>query len=105
MKQVDLIDETTVSLLFNDLSQLIEQARAQVYQTVNSALTLTYWHIGQLLDHRLKLSSNSANSTYGDKIIYSLSRQLTQHYGRGFSEANLFHFIRFFQTYPQQEIV
>ena len=44
-------------------------------------------------------------AAYGEQIVHALSRQLTGEYGRGFSRPNLFHMIRFAETFPDRKIV
>lgn len=41
------VDHTTVPGLVSDIRRLIHEARAGLAATVNSALTLLYWRIGQ----------------------------------------------------------
>ena len=42
---------------------------------------------------------------YGDRIVYAVSRELTSNCGRGFSEKNLWHMIRFAEAFPDGQIV
>ena len=42
---------------------------------------------------------------YGEEIVSTLSRQLCQEFGQGYSRANLFRMIRFAQVFPEQPIV
>ncbi len=48
---------------------------------------------------------NERRAEYGQQIVYALSRQLTEEYGRGFTRANLFHMIRFAEVFPDEQIV
>ena len=41
--------EIANSALLQDIKAILEQARAQVKQTVNSAMVQAYWKIGQLI--------------------------------------------------------
>jgi hypothetical protein len=61
-----------------------------------------YWSIGERVRKDI-LSADRA--TYGEQVVDALSRKLSQEYGRGFSRANLFHTIRFAETFPDQKIV
>ena len=61
-------------------------------RSVNSALVMLYWEIGTRI-HRDVLNSKRAD--YGEKIFYALSRKLTAEFGNGYSQANLFHMVRF----------
>jgi hypothetical protein len=45
-----------------------------------------------------------ARASYGEQIVSSLSKQLEK-YGRGFSEKNLRHMLRFAETFPEAQIV
>jgi hypothetical protein len=48
---------------------------------------------------------NSLSAFSGKQIVDALSRRLSEEYGRGFSRPNLFHMIRFAETFPDREIV
>ncbi len=88
--------------LLGDIRQLIEQSRQQVASAVNSALTLLYWHIGQRVRSEVL---QEARAGYGEQIVATLSRQLETEYGRGFSEKNLRHMLRFAEAFPEVQIV
>lgn len=88
--------------LLGDIRTLIEQGRQQLATTVNSALTILYWQIGQRIHHEVLQGERAA---YGEQIVSTLSRQLEQEYGRGFSAKNLRHMLRFAEAYPDGQIV
>lgn len=88
--------------LLGDIRQLIEQSRNQLAATVNSALTLLYWHIGQRIRSEVL---QGERASYGEHIVLTLSRQLEADYGRGFSIKNLRHMLRFAESFPDAEIV
>ena len=73
--------------LLDDLKTLIDQARQQVAVTVNAGLTLLYWQGGQRIRKDLLLEEDRA--AYGKKILATLSQELTQRYGKGFTESAL----------------
>ncbi|MBS0355445.1 MAG: DUF1016 family protein [Proteobacteria bacterium] len=85
-----------------EIRQLIEHSRQQLAGAVNSALTTLYWHVGQRI--RSEVLQN-ARASYGEQIVSILSRQLERDYGRGFSEKNLRHMLRFAEVFPQAQIV
>ena len=92
----------TDEVLFDEIRSLIEQTRSRVAQTVNSALVLMNWHIGKRInDEVLK----NKRAEYGKEIVASLSRQLTDEYGAGFTKQNLFHMMRFAESFTDIEIV
>ena len=86
---------------FNEVSQLLEQARSKAYQSVNSIMVATYWQIGQRIvaqeDH------GSSRSAYGKQLITRLSKHLSDSFGRGFSEANLKNMRQFYLVFPDYE--
>ncbi|MGN2247552.1 YhcG family protein [Frateuria sp. GZRR35] len=88
--------------LLGDIRRLIEQSRQQLAVTVNSALTLMYWHIGQRIRTDVLGSERAA---YGEEIVSVLSKQLEADYGRGFSSKNLRHMLRFAEAFPDAAIV
>ena len=82
---------------FHEVSQLLEQARSKAYRSVNSIMVETYWQIGQRIvgqeDH------GSTRAAYGKQLITKLSRHLTDSFGKGFSEANLWNMKQFYLTF------
>lgn len=88
--------------LLGDIRSLIENARGQVAQAVNAGLVMLYWSIGD----RIRCETLSQRrAEYGQQIVETLSERLVNDYGAGFSRANLFHMLRFSETFPNREIV
>ena len=88
--------------LLTELRTLIHATRQTVAQTVNSALVLLYWQIGQrILTDILK----AKRATYGGEILQTLSAKLTLEFGRGFSQRNLASMVRFAEVFPDAKIV
>lgn len=88
--------------LFNELSLLIEQGQFQVATQVNSALTMLFWHIGYRINQSI-LQNKRAD--YGKQIVVTLSRQLTEKYGRNFEEKNLRRMLQFAEQFTDEQIV
>jgi predicted nuclease of restriction endonuclease-like (RecB) superfamily len=88
--------------LFNELSQLIEQSQMQVVAQVNNALTMLFWHIGDRINQNI-LQNKRAD--YGKLIVVTLSRQLTEKYGRNFEEKNLRRMLQFAEQFSDEQIV
>jgi len=85
-----------------DIRLLINEAQTGLAATVNSALTMLYWRIGQRI-HTEILQGERAS--YGDQIVISLARQLEVDHGRGFSTKNLRHMLRFAEIFDNEVIV
>ncbi|NGX27400.1 MAG: hypothetical protein K940chlam6_01336, partial [Chlamydiae bacterium] len=88
--------------LVGDLRGLIDQARSSIATTVNSTLTLLYWHVGARI-HKEVLKEERAE--YGKAIVASVSRQLVLDYGNGFTEKNLRRMIQFAEVFREEQIV
>ena len=71
--------------LIGDIRSLIETARHNVAVTVNAGLTILYWQIGSRIRQDI-LKEKRAN--YGEEIISTLSIQLVEEFGNGFSRPN-----------------
>jgi hypothetical protein len=91
-----------VNRLVADLRSLIEQARAGVAQAVNTTLTMLHWQVGQRIHIEIL---RQRRAEYGQQIVSTVSRQLVERYGQGFSEKSLRHRIRFVEAFPDPEIV
>ena len=86
--------------LYNRITELIEIAIRNVAAKVNSEMTLLYWNIGKdITDNVLK----NKKAEYGNSVIKKLSQNLTLKYGRGYSRANLFRMIKFYEYFNDFE--
>ena len=80
------------SIVFLDIKSFIEQSKLEIAVTVNAALSTLYWQIGKRINEEIL---KNKRAEYGKQIVVSLSRQLTNEYGKGWSEKLLRHCIRF----------
>ena len=90
--------EIANSALLQDIKAILEQARSQVKQTVNSAMVQAYWKIGQLIVENEQQGKQRAE--YGKAVLQDLSKQLSAEYGKGFEERNLRYMRKFYQLFP-----
>ena len=72
--------------LLAELRGMIAEAREQVAQLANAALTMLYWQIGKRISRDI-LGEKRAD--YGKQIVASLRRQLATEFGAGSGEKNL----------------
>jgi predicted nuclease of restriction endonuclease-like (RecB) superfamily len=63
---------------------------------------MLYWQIGTRIR---KGVLGEERAEYGQQIVSTLSQQLVEGYGEGFSKRNLFNMIRFAEAFPQRRIV
>jgi len=88
--------------LFLDIRALVGQTKNQVAVAVNSTLTQLYWQIGHRINQEV-LGGERAD--YGKQIVATLARQLTDEFGRGYSEKQLRRMMQFAEAFPDQQIV
>lgn len=103
MSDIQPLQNTAVGPLLDDLKNLIDQARQQVAVAVNVGLTHLYWQVGQRIRKDLLLEKDRA--AYGKRILATLSQELTQHYGKGFTESALNRMVKFAEVFPDPQIV
>ena len=92
----------TCGALLTELRGLIDTARQHVAQTANATLTMLYWRIGLRIGVELL---QKERAPYGQEIVSAVSRELTQAYGKGFTDRNLWHMKRFAKAFPDEQIV
>jgi predicted nuclease of restriction endonuclease-like (RecB) superfamily len=84
--------------IYNQIRDILTEARSRVYQAVNSEMVGSYWAIGRILVEGEQKGEERA--LYGKKIIPDLSRRLTQEFGKGFDASNLWNMRAFYAAYP-----
>lgn len=89
-------------LLFNDLSQIIEQGKKQVVAKINSTLTLVYWQVGFRINTHVLQDSRAE---YGKEIVTQLAKDLTEKFGRSFGKSNLHRMMQFAEAFSDFQIV
>ena len=87
--------------LFQQVIDLLQNAREQVLRTVNSTMTYTYFEIGRMIVEEEQNGKERAE--YGKQILKGLSGQLTKEFGKGFSVDNLQNMRRLYLIYSNYE--
>jgi predicted nuclease of restriction endonuclease-like (RecB) superfamily len=88
--------------LVEEIREMIIHARYQAASIVNSILTSLYWKIGKQITSEI-IKGNRAD--YGKQIVATLSQQLVLEFGQGFSYSSLTRMMKFFEHFPDYEIV
>ncbi|MCX5885584.1 MAG: DUF1016 N-terminal domain-containing protein [Proteobacteria bacterium] len=99
---VDIKTAVVPKELLQDLRHLIIECRQDVARTVNSSLVMLYWRVGQRIQKDILKEKRAG---YGEEIVKTLSAQLVDEFGNGFSRPNLFRMIRFPEIFPEEKIV
>ncbi len=76
-----------MSNFLTDIRQIIQEARTQAVRSVNHALTLMYWHIGQRIVEEEQQGKERAD--YKSYLLKDLSHNLENEFGDGFSRRQL----------------
>lgn len=85
-----------------DIRELILRQRSTIANTINTAMLQSYWEIGRRIVEEEQ--SYSSRAEYGAQLIKKLSAQLTNEFGRGFSERSLRNYRQFFLKFPDWTI-
>ena len=80
--------------LLKNISALLENARNKVVVAVNQTIVLTYFEIGRMIVEDEQKGESRAE--YGKEQLKFLSKNLTEKFGKGFSETNLKQMRQFF---------
>ena len=67
----------------------------------NATLTMTYWQVGVTIDSEVP---GGERADYGARILSTLSKELTERFGRDVEEANLRCKVKFACQFPDVEI-
>ena len=94
-----IVDETA---LLTDLRELVQSARQRIATVANSTTTMLYWHLGRRL---LAESLQDGRAAYGERILATVSRELTAEFGQAFTLRSLYRAIQFCQGFTDQAIV
>jgi predicted nuclease of restriction endonuclease-like (RecB) superfamily len=91
----------TTEPLAQKVSVLIDTAQGYVAKAINKSMVMLYWQIGKTIQEELV---KEQRAEYGKRIVQTLSEQLTQSYGKGYSRSNLNRMVEFYKYYPDFEI-
>jgi len=72
-------------------------AKTKVYNAVNFAMVEAYWEIGREI---IEAQDQNQRAEYGKQLLKYLSEQLTQEFGKGFTETNLRYMRQFYLAFP-----
>lgn len=90
------------SRISEGVGHIIEQSKHTIAVYLNSEVSMTYWHIGKYIAGELDAIGDEK---YGSKIVSTVSRLLTERFGKGYQRANLFRMLKVAREFPNEEIV
>ena len=89
--------------IFQQVVELLQQARQQVLRTVNSTMVLTYFEIGRIIVEEEQKGKERAD--YGKQLLKGLSEKLNCEFGKGFSVVNLESMRKFYIIYSDSSLL
>ena len=95
------MNEITNHSLFEQIKNLIEQTKQNVAVAINSSLTIMYWHIGKLINDEIL---QNKRAEYGKEIVATVSQQLSEQYGKGYSYSALTRMMKFAKNIDEKNI-
>lgn len=89
--------------LVRNIKALIENAKKQVVRNVNTTMLLTYFEVGKMIVEYDQKGQRRAE--YAKKTLKTLSKTLTNEFGKGYSVDNLQWMRKFFITYSKSQML
>jgi hypothetical protein len=84
--------------LVADISHIIQDGREKAVQAIDVIQAKTYWRIGRgIVEYE---QGGKTRAQYRDALITRLSADMTERFGKGFSETNLKMMRLFYQSFP-----
>lgn len=93
------MSELTPTSLLENVRQLIERSREKAVRSVNFERVLLYWNIGSHIVEEEQKGKERAD--YGEYLIQTLAKGLTEEYGSGFSFRQLNFCRQFYLGFPK----
>jgi len=100
--KVPLARPRSVEELVRTVSEAIVHARRKVAISVNSNMTWLYWGIGR---HIVEFERGGKRAVYGQELLKVIARKLESRFGRGFSWRNLYSMCKFYEGFPDPNIL
>lgn len=97
------LTNTKYKRLIKDIGQSIKRARFNAAKAVNTELLKANWEIGRHLVQYEQHGNERAE--YGSDLLAKISKDLTLHFGKGFSRRNVLDMRRFYITHEKWQTV
>jgi len=91
----DLIDKNFIA----EIKEIVSLARQKAYTAINTVMVESYWQMGKRIVEQEQKGEKYAD--YGKKLIKSLSEELTNEFGKGFSVTQIYYYRQFYLSFPE----
>jgi len=92
-----------IDRLYTQIEELLSEARKTILNRVNQTMVYTYYEVGKIIVEYEQEGKERAE--YGKGLLKSISKRLSQDFGKGFSTDNLENMRKFYLTYSKSETV
>jgi len=84
--------------IYGRIRKIIEVARGNIAHAVNTEMVTAYWHIGKEIVEAEQ--GGKRRASYGERLLETISKRLSDDFGEGFDARNLFYMRQFYLSYP-----
>lgn len=98
-QDIEIFKLNNTNDIFKDVESIVEQARGYAYNAVNIAMVQRNWLLGKRIAEEELQGEDRA--IYGKEVVKQLSLHLTNVYGKGFTQSNLYQFVQFYKFFPE----
>jgi hypothetical protein len=95
-----MLEKQNYNNLLDKIVRILTEARTKVVRNIDTTQVLAYWQIGfEIVEYEQK---GKSRAEYGEYLIQRLSKDMTQKFGKGFSERNIEQMRKLYLTYQQK---
>jgi len=84
--------------IYQTIKTILQTARDNAYRQVNFIMVEAYWNIGKQIVEEEQKGEDRAK--YGSYLIKELSRQLSEEFGKGYSQQSIRNMRQFYNCFP-----
>jgi hypothetical protein len=86
----------------DEIKIILSNARQYAYRAINSAMLNAYWLIGKRIVEEEQ--NGKERAAYGEEILKTVSKELSNEFGKGFSLTNIKNFKKFYLLFSDAQI-
>ena len=90
--------EVQEKIIFQEIKEILQEAKNKVYKVANNAMVDAYWNIGRVI---VEKQGGKDKAEYGTALLKNLSKEMTKEFGKGFTLTNLKYMRQFYLTFPK----
>ena len=94
---------TPYQSVITEIKSIIFSGQEAAYSAFSKAMLITYWNIEKrIVEQEL---GDGERAEYGRGLISALAENLIKEFGKNYSKRNLHYYIKFYQCFPDEQIV